>query len=152
MGATKQYCDFEFFFLFRLLAIFRMTHLHPHAPPLANQHSALICQRIVVDATPSPVAAGSHVQQELVRDSGLRAIRQAAGSRWSDVAGFLESKTFSVALKPTDSAGSDGVKLCHDMEEAEAHFHHLLEVEAVNGGFNTEVLCQEFLRGKKYSK
>ena len=33
LGATKQYCDFEFFFLFRLLAIFRMTHLHPHSPP-----------------------------------------------------------------------------------------------------------------------
>jgi len=53
-------------------------------------------------------------------------------------------------LKPTDSAGSDGVKLCHNLVEAKEHFHHLFEVEAVNGGFNTEVLCQEFLRGKEY--
>ncbi len=55
-----------------------------------------------------------------------------------------------MVLKPTDSAGSDGVKLCHNFEEAKVHFHHLLEVEAVNGGMNTEVLCQEFLRGKEY--
>ena len=32
LGATKQYCEFEFF-LFRLLAIFRINHLHPHSPP-----------------------------------------------------------------------------------------------------------------------
>ena len=36
------------------------------------------------------------------------------------------------------------------MEEAREHFHHLLTVEAVNGGYNTQVLCQEFLRGKEY--
>ena len=45
-------------------------------------------------------------------------------------------------LSQTDSAGSDGVKLCHNIKEAKEHFHHLFEVEAVNGGFNTEVLCQ----------
>ena len=90
------------------------------------------------------------VQQELVRDAGRRAVRQVAGSAWSDVEGFLRSEAFPVVLKPTDSAGSDGVKLCHDMEEAKEHFHHLLQVEAVNGGFNTEILCQEFLRGKEY--
>lgn len=44
-------------------------------------------------------------------------------------------------LKPTDSAGSDGVKLCHNLEEAREHFHHLFEVEAVNGGMNEEVSC-----------
>jgi hypothetical protein len=42
------------------------------------------------------------------------------------------------------------VKLCHSMNEAKEHFHHLLSVEAVNGGYNTQVLCQEFLSGKEY--
>jgi len=90
------------------------------------------------------------VQQDLVREAGMRAVRQSCGGRWEDVVGFLEGETFPVVLKPTDSAGSDGVKLCHSMEEAKSHFHHLLTVEAVNGGYNTEVLCQEFLRGKEY--
>ena len=45
----------------------------------------------------------------------------------------------SQVLKPTDSAGSDGVKLCQSLAEAKEHFHHLLTVEAVNGGYNTQV-------------
>ena len=60
------------------------------------------------------------------------------------------TSSITQVLKPTDSAGSDGVKLCHSIDEAKEHFQHLLTVEAVNGGFNTEVLCQEFLRGKEY--
>jgi biotin carboxylase len=62
---------------------------------------------------------------------------------------FLRKESYPVVLKPTDSAGSDGVKLCHDFVEARDHFEYLLTVEGVNGGFNTEVLCQEFLRGKE---
>ena len=58
----------------------------------------------------------------------MRAVWQVARSRWSNMASFLKSKAFSVVLRSTDLAGSLGVKLCHDMEEAEAHFHHLLEV------------------------
>ena len=89
------------------------------------------------------------VQQELVRDAGLRSVRQAAGKKFSDVDEFLRREEYPVVLKPTDSAGSDGVKLCHNFEEAKNHFEYLLTVEGVNGGYNTEVLCQEFLRGKE---
>jgi len=90
------------------------------------------------------------VQQELIKAAGMRSIRQAAGKQFSDVEAFLRSEHYPVVLKPTDSAGTDGVKLCHNFEEAKEHFELLFEVEAVNGGFNTEVLCQEFLRGKEY--
>ncbi len=90
------------------------------------------------------------VQQELVRRAGLRAVRQACGSKFDDVEEFLKSESYPVVLKPTDSAGSDGVKLCHTFEEAKKHFHYLLTVEAVNGGYNEQVLCQEFLKGKEY--
>ncbi|KAL7527822.1 hypothetical protein ACHAXR_007267 [Thalassiosira sp. AJA248-18] len=90
------------------------------------------------------------VQQDLVRKAGMRSVRQACGKTFEEVEEFLNTETFPVVLKPTDSAGSDGVKLCHTMEEAKEHFHHLLTVEAVNGGYNEQVLCQEFLRGKEY--
>ena len=89
------------------------------------------------------------MQQELVRDAGLRAVRQACGEKFSEVEEFLRTEEYPVVLKPTDSAGSDGVKLCNTFEEAKEHFEHLLTVEAVNGGYNTKVLCQEFLRGKE---
>lgn len=90
------------------------------------------------------------VQQELVRAAGLRAVRQACGSKFEEVEEFLKTESYPVVLKPTDSAGSDGVKLCNTFEEAKQHFHYLLTVEAVNGGYNEQVLCQEFLRGKEY--
>jgi biotin carboxylase len=91
------------------------------------------------------------VQQELVRDAGLRSVRQACGEKFSEVEEFLRTEEYPVVLKPTDSAGSDGVKLCQNFDEARDHFEYLLTVEAVNGGFNTKVLCQEFLKGKEVS-
>ena len=90
------------------------------------------------------------VQQELIKAAGMRSVRQAAGKQFSDVEAFLRGEEYPVVLKPTDSAGSDGVKLCHNFDEAREHFQRILEVEAVNGGFSTEVLCQEFLKGKEY--
>lgn len=74
------------------------------------------------------------VQQELIKAAGLRSVRQAAGKQFSDVESFLKNEQYPVVLKPTDSAGSDGVKLCHSFEEAKEHFSYLFQVEAVNGG------------------
>lgn len=90
------------------------------------------------------------VQQELIKEVGLRSIRQAGGATFEQVEPFLQAETYPVVVKPVDSAGSDGVKLCHSFEEAKEHFHHLLATEMVNGGTCYEVLCQEYLRGKEY--
>ena len=57
------------------------------------------------------------VQQELVKAAGIRSVRQAAGKTFTDVEEFLKTESYPVVLKPTDSAGTDGVKLCHDFEE-----------------------------------
>jgi biotin carboxylase len=53
-------------------------------------------------------------------------------------------------VKPVESAGSDGVKLCHTREEAEAHFHLLMKAQKKVGSQGAAVLCQEFLCGKEY--
>jgi len=92
------------------------------------------------------------VQQELIKKAGMRSTRQASGSAYTpEVEEFLQNETYPVIVKPLDSAGSDGVKLCHSMEEAKSHFLYLLnEHEMVNGGECDEVLCQEFLKGKEY--
>lgn len=90
------------------------------------------------------------VQQELVKRAGLRSIREASGRKIEDVEDFLKSESYPLVLKPTESAGSDGVKLCQSYEEAVEHFHHLMSMQLVNGGSCPAVLCQEFLRGKEY--
>lgn len=90
------------------------------------------------------------LQQELIRKIGLRSVRQAGGDKFEDVEPFLKRETYPVVVKPVESAGSDGVKLCHSFEEAQDHFHLLMNSQMVNGGDCPAVLCQEFLRGKEY--
>jgi biotin carboxylase len=90
------------------------------------------------------------VQQELVRGAGLRSVRQAGGTKLSDIKEFLSSEPMPVVVKPVESAGSDGVKLCHTIEEAEEHFTLLMTSQRKVGSQNASVLCQEFLKGKEY--
>jgi biotin carboxylase len=92
------------------------------------------------------------VQQELIKEAGLRSIRQVSGTSYTaEVHDFLEKESYPVIVKPLDSAGSDGVKLCKTFEEAKEHVLYLLnDHEMVNGGMCHEILCQEFLKGKEY--
>jgi hypothetical protein len=90
------------------------------------------------------------IQQELISQQGLRSVRQAGGHKFEDIEAFLKTEEFPVVLKPTESAGSDGVKLCNDFQEAKDHFHVLMKSQMVNGGNCPAVLAQEFLRGKEY--
>merc|ERR1712178_613197 len=89
-------------------------------------------------------------QQDLVRAAGLRSVRQAGGTNLVDVREFLHSEPMPVVVKPVESAGSDGVKLCNSIEEAEEHFAVLMSSQRKVGSQNAAVLCQEFLRGKEY--
>jgi biotin carboxylase len=89
-------------------------------------------------------------QQELVKAAGLRSIRQAGGSSLVDVIDFLRDEQYPVVVKPNSSAGTEGVKLCHTIQEATEHFTYLKCTEMLNGDVCSEVLCQEFLRGAEY--
>lgn len=91
-----------------------------------------------------------YVQQEFIRQAGLRAVRQAVGSKFSEVEPFLTTESYPLVLKPTESAGSDGVKLCYFFSDAKNHFEKLMSSQLVNGGDCPSVLCQEFLKGDEY--
>jgi len=90
------------------------------------------------------------VQQRAVKAAGLRAVREACGKVWSEVEEFVRSERFPVVVKPVESCGSDGVKLCHSQEEAQAHFQLLMEGQRKVGAQGAAVLVQEFLQGKEY--
>jgi biotin carboxylase len=90
------------------------------------------------------------VQQEAVSKAGLRSVRSACGTNWDDVAEFTRTEAFPIIVKPVESAGSDGVKLCHTLEEARAHFDLLMSSQRKCGAQGAAVLLQEFLRGKEY--
>jgi biotin carboxylase len=102
------------------------------------------------NGTEIPNKRDKKLQQELIKKAGLRSVRQAGSDKFDEVEPFLRSEPYPVVLKPVESAGSDGVKLCHDFEEAKEHFDLLMDSQMVNGGPCPAVLCQEFLRGKEY--
>jgi len=102
------------------------------------------------NGTVIPNKRDKKIQMELIKKRGLRSVRQAGGAKFEDVEPFLNREQYPVVLKPTESAGSDGVKLCHNFEEAKEHFNVLMKSQMVNGGECPAVLCQEFLRGKEY--
>lgn len=101
---------------------------------------------LLTNGTDVPNRRDKKVQQEVVKAAGLRSVRQASGSTFEEVKGFLESEMYPVILKPVDSAGSDGVKLCQSFEEAKKHFQHLMEIEMVNGGYCEEGECRRSFR------
>mmetsp|Transcript_19370 Transcript_19370/g.42811 ORF Transcript_19370/g.42811 Transcript_19370/m.42811 type:complete len:462 (-) Transcript_19370:303-1688(-) len=116
--------------------------------PLADALSELLGLR--TNGTQIAARRDKKLQQELVKAAGLRSVRQAGGTRMSDVEDFLQTESMPVVVKPVESAGSDGVKLCHTAEEAKEHFSTLMTAQRKVGSQGAAVLCQEFLKGKEY--
>jgi hypothetical protein len=105
---------------------------------------------LLSNGTQIPNRRDKKLQQELCKKVGLRSVRQAGSDKFSEVEHFLRTEPFPVVLKPVESAGSDGVKLCYTFDEAKEHFNLLMTSQMVNGGGCPSVLCQEFLKGKEY--
>ena len=98
---------------------------------------------------------------EKVRGAGVRAVRQLRSTGWdADLERWLrddwkvdpadDAAPVDLIVKPTESAGSDGVTGCKTVGEVRAAVGAL--VGAINGlgQKNEEVLIQEFLRGDEY--
>ena len=94
------------------------------------------------NGTDIPNRRDKKIQQELIKEAGLRSVRQAGGDKFSDVESFLRTEDYPLVLKPVESAGSDGVKLCHNFNEAKEHFDVLMKSQMVNGGEVPAVLCK----------
>jgi len=105
---------------------------------------------LLTNGTHIPNRRDKKVQQELVKAAGMRSVRQAGGAEFSEVEAFLQTERYPLIVKPLDSAGSDGVMLCHTFEEAKQHFLSIIGKEMINGGICEMVLCQEFLIGREY--
>jgi len=90
------------------------------------------------------------VQQKAIKAAGLRAVREACGKTYSEVRAFVESESFPIVVKPVESCGSDGVKICRTEREVQDHFSLLMEGQRKVGAQGAAVLCQEFLKGTEY--
>lgn len=91
-----------------------------------------------------------YFQQEAVRAAGLRAVREAVGKEWHEVEAFCHTEPMPIVVKPVESAGAEGVKICRSVEEARAHFEVLMRGQRKVGAQGAAVLLQEFLKGTEY--
>jgi len=93
------------------------------------------------------------LQHETVRAAGVRAAKQILATEWEHVEQFIldwNPTPFKVIVKPNQSAGSDDVFLCANMQETKAAF------DCINGAINScgetneGVLVMEYLEGREY--
>ena len=89
-------------------------------------------------------------QQEKVKESGLRSVRGLQATEWTPEVEAFCAREMPLIIKPVESCGSDGVKLCKSMEEAQEHFNLLMTGQRKLGAQGAAVLCQEFLQGTEY--
>lgn len=86
-----------------------------------------------------------------IADSGLRAAAQCAAPTWAAGRDWIKVQNkFPVVIKPLDSAGGDGVYICHDLQSCERAFNSLLRARNRLNIENTRVLFQEYLVGSEY--
>jgi len=101
-----------------------------------------------------------YLMGERVRQTGLRAVKQLEVKHWDastlayleEDLGVLPDDTTGpwCVLKPTRSAGSDGVYIAKCLREAEEAFGRIFGAADVFGEVNQSVLVQEFLKGTEY--
>lgn len=90
------------------------------------------------------------VQIQCCKAAMLRTPREAYGVDWSDVQSFAAKEQMPIIVKPVESAGSDGVRICSSLEEAEQHFNRLKGSQRQVGVASQGILLQEFLVGQEY--
>ena len=93
------------------------------------------------------------VMGETIKAAGIRAVRQLRSSVWGEIQDWIKQfnpTPFKVIVKPLDSAGSDDVTLCLNLEEVKAAFGNIMGKVNGLGIVNRAILVQEYLEGQEY--
>jgi biotin carboxylase len=88
---------------------------------------------------------------EAVKKAGLRSVKQILARSTADAIRWKNENNLSqVVLKPKDSAGTDGVSLCHSDQEIITYFNDKLGKRTMLQTAVDAILVQEYLEGKEY--
>eukprot|EP01039_Chlorochromonas_danica_P007202 gene7202-7968_t len=101
----------------------------------------------------SEARRNKYVMGETVRSAGIRAVKQLKATSWGEIEEWIEAwnpDPFKVIVKPMDSAGSDDVTLCHNLEDVKRAFGNIMGKVNGLGIVNRAVLVQEYLEGDEY--
>jgi biotin carboxylase len=88
---------------------------------------------------------------EAARRHGLKVARQEVVSHLDDAKAWaLAQDEWPIVVKPLDSAGADGVSICHDLADVEAAVVRELGHHNFMGGVNNRMLLQTYLPGPQF--
>ena len=92
-----------------------------------------------------------YLMGEAVRSAGVRAIKQKLCTTTNELEDFLKLLGSNICVvKPCQSAGSDDVFLCNNLEEALDAFNRIYKKINGLGELNENVLVQEYIQGTEY--
>jgi hypothetical protein len=103
--------------------------------------------------TLSEARRNKFVMGETIRAAGIRAVKQLRSSVWEEISNWVyewNPSPFKLIVKPLDSAGSDCVTLCTNINEVKDSFINIMGKSNHLGLSNQAVLVQEFLEGTEY--
>lgn len=105
--------------------------------------------------TGSTARRNKYEMGEKIRHAGLRAVQQCSATTWSQVLHFIDhsltpTKPFQVIVKPEESAGSDDVCLCTNMEQVQQAYGKIQGKINRLGLENAATLIQEYLCGTEF--
>ena len=95
---------------------------------------------------------------QVLTQAGLKTAAQLLSSDWESLKKeLLETSMlspeglFKCVVKPYRGVASDGVHLCHSLDEVETAFKKLLHSSKYGGGRQDQVLVQEYLDGEEFA-
>lgn len=102
-------------------------------------------------ATTSELRRNKFQMQNALAEQGIRAIQQfLAKTPEQAVAAAEKIHALPIVVKPTESAGTDGVYFCYSTDEVLQAFDHIYQQKNLYGQLNDAVLIQEYIAGDEY--
>jgi glutathione synthase/RimK-type ligase-like ATP-grasp enzyme len=92
-----------------------------------------------------------YAMHEALRAKGVRAVKQRLVDNVGDATAWLAAHaTWPVVVKPSNSAGSDGVSVCDNLEQALRAVTEVLQANNLFDQRNAHALLQEYLDGREW--
>eukprot|EP00744_Colponema_vietnamica_P002478 GILI01003879.1.p1 GENE.GILI01003879.1~~GILI01003879.1.p1 ORF type:complete len:462 (-),score=147.91 GILI01003879.1:378-1763(-) len=115
--------------------------------------SDLLSERLGVRTNGTEMAENRRnkfLMQEALKGHDIRSAGQCLATSIEEARDFCLKNGFPLVAKPLKSAGTDGVTLCHSLEEVEAVLEKVMGKVNRLGCVEDAVLLQEYLRGVEY--
>ena len=132
---------------FTIRAILPGCEAGVHLADILNEHFKLSTRN---DFSKSDSRSNKYLMQETIREAGIRAVHQTIVDTLEPLLLWVKTHGLPVVLKPEESAGTDGVYMCHSEEQVIKAFHGIMARKSVHGFENMHVVAQEMLMGDEF--